>query len=462
MPNIPDAASYVAPLGQGFQIGTQWQAQRERSREALANEALAQQQQGIAQAQEGRTQQEFQQAQDASRFLQTRFQQRQGEEALKAQDTPDGGVPYTPKEPADILREIYPEAAARFPGSALEKVLPVIQRQMITPYQQQQIDLGRGRLGIQQQRADTAEDYGGQRIDIAQQRADDMARQGDVRNDLRRAAIKSSQQSQLRALQAQTGEPIFDPQTQEFDAEAYQRALKKAGESFTFNKQMTPQERQVDRILKADPFYKDKTPEELEDYRGKLIANGGKPFALSPSQESDIQKSNQVVRGIEKLNDAVDAYKGDFGPGFWIKNKAGKILGTSEKEQQLAQIYSQISSGKAFDVGGKTLTPTELGAILTTIGDPSNPQFRERVKDYLQSESEKHAQQIEVLKEGGYETNPKYRGQVKSYIENLDRVQKKLSESGRSLSENFTGDGKNKPTVHDLGNGVKVTVERVN
>jgi len=443
MPNIPDAASYVAPLGQGFQIGTQWQAQRERSREALANEALAQQQQGIAQAQEGRTQQEFQQAQDASRFLLQRFQQRQGEEALKAQDTPDGGVPYTPKEPADILREIYPEAAARFPGSALEKVLPVIQRQMITPYQQQQIDIGRGRLGIQQQRADTAEDYGGQRIDIA------------------RAAIKSSQQSQLRALQAQTGEPIFDPQTQEFDAEAYQRALKKAGQSFQFNKQMTPQERQVDRILKADPFYKDKTPEELEDYRGKLIANGGKPFALSPSQESDIQKSNQVVRGIEKLNDAVDAYKGDFGPGFWIKNKAGKILGTSEKEQQLAQIYSQISSGKAFDVGGKTLTPTELGAILTTIGDPSNPQFRERVKDYLQSESEKHAQQIEVLKEGGYETNPKYRGQVKSYIENLDRVQKKLSESGRSLSENFTGNTEEKPVEHDLGNGVKVTVKKI-
>ena len=461
MPNIPDAASYVAPLGTGFQLGLQYRQAQLQKQQLAEQQRKSLFEEGIQGAQENRAQQEFQQAQAAGQFLNQRFQQRQAEEALKANDTPDGGQPYTPKAPAQILQEIYPEAAARFPGSALEKVLPVLQRQVITPYQQQQIALGQGRLGVAQQRVDTTYDLGSDRNDIYRDRAAVAARQGDARLAQGQQRITNASQAQLRQLQNTTGVQIFDPETGEVDQENLKAALDKAKQSFEFNRQMTPAERQANQIIKSDSFYSGMTPDQIEEYKAKIMANGGKPFTLTPAQETGLQKGNQIVRGIEKLADAADAYKGDFGPMFAAKAATGKYTGSNEEEQKLQQIYSQVSSGKAFDVGGKTLTKVELDAILSTIGSPMNPNFRERVKGYLQTEAEKHAQDIEVLKAGGYETNPKLRGQVKSYIENLDRVTKKLGESNRAMSENFTGNTEEKPAEHDLGNGVKVTVKRV-
>lgn len=432
MPTIPDAASYVAPFGAGTQIGLGLARQQQERQQFLQSLAERQREsqftEGLQGAQAARQAKEFQDTQDWQKGFESDFQSEIEKEAAKNKDLglgPDVNNAFSQqtRTPQQIQNEVLSRWLPRAPAPVLYKLAPVMQRQVITPLEAARLAQGDRRLTNQEGRYSTLEE------------------QGQERNDLRRASIKSGQMSQLRSLQTSTGEPIFDPETGEFDSEAYKRALAKAGTSFEFNKVMTPAEKQASNILQADPYWKGKSEDEIDAAKAQIVANGGKQFSLTPAQDSDIQKSNQITRGIEKLSDVIDAYKGDFGPMFTAKAAIGKYTGESEDKQKLQQIYNQISIGKAFDVGGKTLTPTELGAILSTIGSPTNPNFRERVKDYLQSEAEKHAQQIEVLKSGGYETNPKLRGQVNNYIENLKRISGNLAKSGRKLSVDYTGNG---------------------
>jgi hypothetical protein len=432
MPNIPDAASYVAPLGQGFQIGTQWQAQRERQREALANEALAQQQQGIAQAQEGRTQQEFQQGQDASRFLLQRFQQRQGEEQLKAHDQTEsqtGSTPYVPKDSSEILREIYPEALARFPGSALEKVLPGIQRQVLTPAQQALIDARNQQLLLRSDAIDNAKT-------AADRRAFDRERMPQ-----HNAAAAAGISLYPNGMWDENGKAIPPDPEGVKNLESVQKTAKQYG--------LTPAViRNSKAVVEASGL-----PEEDQGPAFKIVAaNGGKFPTIPPAELNDISAQDNIVRSTRKLSDILDSYKGSLGPANFIAALTGKYVGSDPELNRLNQTYSQLKRGEVVKYAGKTITPSEINLVLEAIGSPNDPRFRQQLGLYQQAQTESLAEKINSVKARGIHYNPAYQELVKNmWGKNLSDSVNELGKRGVNISTPYQFDGGGAPAPADSG-----------
>lgn len=137
MPTIPDAASYVAPLGTGFHLGLQYRQAQERKREALVDEAAKQQQLGMAQqeqairnAQAAREAQDYIATQRAQASLPARVQELM---APSAAPTQEGDIPAEERGvPAghgltqeQAQKQAMAEFLARTPASQWNHIAPV-------------------------------------------------------------------------------------------------------------------------------------------------------------------------------------------------------------------------------------------------------------------------------------------------------------------------------------------------
>jgi len=213
MPNIPDAASYVAPLGQGFQIGTQWQAQRERSREALQEEALRQQQFGVTQQEQAiRNAQAAREAQDyiATQQAQKAYQDRVSElTAPPAGSEDEGEIPaaergITPGRgmPMDqAQRQATAEMMGRLPASQWTKVAPVMADQARQAYYE---SMPKAREQVAEVTAEGRKTVAQIRADWEKQRTEEKIR-----------ADKAIEERDKAAADAQLV-PMFHPDTKKF------------------------------------------------------------------------------------------------------------------------------------------------------------------------------------------------------------------------------------------------------
>lgn len=458
-----DANELMQPMATGFQLGlglaharNQGAQLAEERRHAMAQEALGQQELSLKQQEASRVAQEFNQAQQAQQFIGQRFKEEQAKD-MAAPVPSDQASPYDlgaqaqqKRTPQQIFNDLLPEVYARYPVNVAEKILPLMQRQVITPFQAQGLDIRRESNAIRSGRNAVLEDQGEERL-----------AQGQTRNEIAQGRLSAQKLSTIRQLQTQTGENIVDPVSGNVDLDAYDRAMSKAGQSFTFNKQMTPAERQAQRVLDSDPYYKT-NPDSAEAARAALVANGGKPPPLTVKDDQDLEKSDMTVRGAEKLLDAAKKYEGaggQFGPLFGGKALLGKITGGEQAVRDMKQVYDSVSTGKAFEFGGKTLTKNEIDAILSQIGTPSQADFKARSAEFLQAETEKLNRFVQNARDRGATLNPSVRRRVEIYQQNLDRLRTKLEGEGRPESEAFGNQGGEGGT-YDV-NGVKVKVTRV-
>jgi len=456
MPNIPDAASYVAPMGAGLQIGLGLARQQQDRQQFMQSLAEKQREskftEGIQNAQAARQAKEFQDTQDWQKGFATDFQSELEKESSKNKDMGLGAdvnnafsqptsTPQPTRTPQQIQNEVLSRWLPRAPAPVLEKLAPMMQRQMITPAQQALIEYRNGMLTEKQYRDSVLEN------------------QGQERNDLRRSAIKSGQMAQLRSLQTSTGEPIFDPETGEFDPEAYQRALKKAGTSFEFNKTMTAAERQADKIISSDKNLASLPEDKKAEVRSQIVSNGGKFPDLSKEQVKDFGLLENTLRGTEKLEEKLKGYEGDFGPiETRAKNLAGKATGAYPKERELLQEYQTLATGRAFTFGGKTLTQNEKDAILEQIGNPNDSDFRNRFKSFRVNQLEQLGEKLKEIEDLGIQNNPKIRDRYVTMKSLYDKTAKNI---GVPASDAYPpGDAKNEASTYDIG-GQKVTVKRV-
>jgi len=438
MPEIPSASSYIAdPLAHGLGIGLQFAQQRqardqfnrsfaEKQRESQFSEGL----QGEAAARQAK---EFQDTQDWQKGFSADFQNELQKEADKNKDMGLGAdvnqaFSQPTRTPQQVQNEVLSRWLPRAPAQVLEKLAPVMQRQVMTPLDAAKLAQGDRRLANQEGRYNTLEE------------------QGQERNDLRRAAIKSGQLLQIRSLQTATGESIIDPETGEFDAEAYQRALKKAGTSFEFNKTMTSAERQADKIISADKALSSLPEDKKSELRSQIVSNGGKLPDLSKDQIKDLGLLENTLRGTEKLADKLKSYDGDFGPvESRAKNLVGKATGAYPKERELAQEYQTLATGRAFTFGGKTLTQNEKDAILEQIGSPNDADFRERFLSFRQNQLEQLGEKLKEIEDLGIHNNSKIRERYNTLKSLYDRTAKSI---GVPTSDAYPpGDKKAEPAL---------------
>lgn len=115
--------------------------------------------------------------------------------------------------------------------------------------------------------------------------------------------------------------------------------------------------------------------------------SGGRAPAMPTAQRDSVEGHLRRINGLKPLNDQVAALGADaagtFGPmDFRVKTALGSIGGKDNPARAIEQSYKKVSSGEAFAQGGKQLTQTELNAIITQVGKPTDGDFAARLNQY--------------------------------------------------------------------------------
>jgi hypothetical protein len=137
---------------------------------------------------------------------------------------------------------------------------------------------------------------------------------------------------------------------------------------------------------------------------------GGHAQAFPTTERDSLTFNTMTAQGLKALNDKVQAVKdpdGMFGPlDFRTANVIGKFTGGQKDAREIAQQFEEVSKGRAFALGGKALTPTELQANLSQIGSPNDSDFKDRLGTYNSRVVRDIRLQRDRLAQGPYRFTP--------------------------------------------------------
>ena len=436
MPNIPDAASYVAPMGAGLQIGlglARQQQDRQQFMQSLAEKKRESQfTEGIQNAQAARQAKEFQDTQDWQKGFATDFQSEIEKESSKNKDMGLGAdvnnaFSQPTRTPQQIQNEVLSRWLPRAPAPVLEKLAPMMQRQMITPYQQSQLD-------VRNRAVDARETA----IDATKNTADRRA------VDRERAPIVS----------AATAAGLFDEMWPNglYDEDGKPIAPKPEGSKKLADVQKTAKQysltpaqvRTINVMLQSDPEFNSETPQRQQELTSRFLANKGVPVGLSGAEFKEINAQDDLVRSTQKVADIVEQYKDSFGLPNAAKAWIGQYTGSDPKLVEINQVFRQLKQGQASSIGGKAITPAEMRLVTDAIGTPDNANFRVMLPNYLKTQAELMAKKLDSVKQRGVQYNPNFREVIRNEWEpNLQSTVQSLDKRGLKLSKQYQFNGEN-------------------